>query len=168
MVKYMLKIAADLENLTRLQPEGGCDDPSFFYLFKLKCERCGELTRKETCVSLGYTVHLLVGKCNRFSNLVPKCKLCLRIGTVTMISGRGIPLTQEESEAGQYAPLMLFECSGYEPVGFVFAGGWKVESLKGTTFEGLDLARGDFAEYDQMGSCPVTISNLRYTFDVME
>ena len=35
MVNYMLKIAADLENLTNLQPQGGCDDPSFSYLFKV-------------------------------------------------------------------------------------------------------------------------------------
>ena len=53
----------------------------------------------------------------------------MREGTVKMISGRGQPLAHEESEAGKYAPLMLFECRGYEPVGFVFGGGWKVESV---------------------------------------
>ncbi|MBA0774132.1 hypothetical protein Gotri_009361 [Gossypium trilobum] len=35
MVKFLLKIAADLQNLTNLQPQGGCDDPSFSYLFKV-------------------------------------------------------------------------------------------------------------------------------------
>jgi hypothetical protein len=28
-------IAAELENLTNLEPQGGCDDPNFSYLFKV-------------------------------------------------------------------------------------------------------------------------------------
>ncbi|KAG2260490.1 hypothetical protein Bca52824_079784 [Brassica carinata] len=70
MVNSVLKITADLENLTNLQPSGGCDDPNFPYLFKvssifftvydlfsplLECERCGEVTQKETCVTLNET-----------------------------------------------------------------------------------------------------------------
>lgn len=35
MVNYVLKISADLENLTNLQPSGGCDDSNFPYLFKV-------------------------------------------------------------------------------------------------------------------------------------
>lgn len=35
MVNHMLMICADLENLTDLQPQGGCDDPNFTYLFKV-------------------------------------------------------------------------------------------------------------------------------------
>lgn len=35
MVNYLLQITADLENLTDLQPQGGCDDPNFSYLFKV-------------------------------------------------------------------------------------------------------------------------------------
>ena len=35
MVNYMLMISADLENLTDLQPQAGCDDPNFSYLFKV-------------------------------------------------------------------------------------------------------------------------------------
>jgi len=58
-----------------------------------------------------------------------QCKFCGRDGTVTMIEGKGKPLTQEISESGKYAPLMLFDCRGYEPVDFVFGDGWKVESV---------------------------------------
>lgn len=31
----MLTITAELENLTNLQPQGGCDDPDFTYYFKV-------------------------------------------------------------------------------------------------------------------------------------
>lgn len=46
-----------------------------------------------------------------------------------MVPQRGRPLTQEDSEAGKYAPLMLFDCRGYEPVDFAFRGLWKAESV---------------------------------------
>lgn len=44
---------------------------------------------------------------------------------MTMMADRGRPLTQ----TGLYSPLMMFNCKGYEPVDFVFSGGWKVESV---------------------------------------
>ncbi|KAI7978883.1 UPF0587 protein GA18326 [Camellia lanceoleosa] len=130
MVNLMLMITAELENLTNLQPQGGCDDPNFTYYFK--------------------------------------CKFCGRDGTVTMITGRGRPLTQEMSQSGKHTPLMLFDCRGYEPVEFLFGSGWKVESHKGTKFDDVDLSEGQFVEYDEKGECPVMISNLRAVFNVVK
>lgn len=161
----MLMISADLENLTNLQPQGGCDDPNFSYFFKLKCG-CGELSQKETCVSLAETLPTQGGKGT--TNLIQKCKFCGREGTVTMIPGRGKPLTQEAAQSGGFSPLMLFDCRGYEPVDFVFGVGWKVESLAGTQYEDIDLSGGDYAEYDEKGECPVMISNLRFKFEVVK
>ncbi|KDP34130.1 hypothetical protein JCGZ_07701 [Jatropha curcas] len=164
MVNYMLMITADLENIASLQPQGGCDDPSFSYLFKLKCGRCGEVSQKETCVSLNDTVPLPTGRGT--ANLVQKCKFCGRDGTILMVPGKGKPLTPEISEKGEYAPLMMFDCRGYEPEGFVFGDGWKAESTAGTKFENIDLSGGEFAEYDEKGECPVMISNLSSKFEV--
>ncbi|XP_004498924.1 uncharacterized protein [Cicer arietinum] len=166
MVNYMLMITAELENLTNLQPQAGCDDPNFSYFFKLKCGRCGEISQKDTCVSLNDTVPLPAGKAT--THLIQKCKFCGRESTVTMIPGRGQPLTNETSESGKFTPLMLFDCRGYEPIDFEFGDGWKVESLEGTKFENVDLSSGEFAEYDEKGECPVMISNLRATFDVVK
>ncbi|KAK9273344.1 hypothetical protein L1049_018153 [Liquidambar formosana] len=168
MVNFMLMITAELENLTNLQPQGGCDDPSFSYYVKLKCGSCGELSPKETCLSLNETVPLPSGKGRGTTHLVQKCKFCGREGTVTMIPGKGHPLTQETSESGKHAPLMLFECRGFDLVNFSFGSGWKVESIEGTKYEDIDLSGGEFAEYDEKGACPVMISNLRATFDVVK
>ncbi|KAJ8774789.1 hypothetical protein K2173_017235 [Erythroxylum novogranatense] len=166
MVNYMLMIAADLENLTNLQPLDGCDDPTFSYLFKVKCGRCGELSQKETCVSLNETIPLSAGKGT--TNLVQKCKFCDREGTITMHPGKGKPLTQQISDTGKYAPLMMFDCRGYEPESFIFTVGWKAESHAGTKFENIDLSGGDFTEYDENGGCPVMISNLSSKFEVVK
>lgn len=157
-------ISADLDNLTDLQPQAGCDDPNFSYYFKLKCGNCGEVTAKQTCINLGETVPL--PKSKGTTNLVQKCKFCGRDGTVTMIPSKGSPLTQDHSESGKFSPLMAFDCRGFEPMDFIFANGWRAVSIEGTKFDEIDLSEGDFSEYDEKGECPVMISNLRATFEV--
>ncbi|KAJ4836970.1 hypothetical protein Tsubulata_025280 [Turnera subulata] len=164
MVNFMLMITADFENIASLQPQGGCDDPNFYYLFKVKCGNCGEVSQKETCVTLNETVQ----QAKREVHLLQKCKFCARDGTVTMIPGKGRPLTSELAEEGKYAPVMLFDCRGYEPVDYIFGSGWSAESAAGTKYEGIDLSGEDFSEYDEKGECPVMISNPRSKFEVVK
>lgn len=165
MVFYLLLVSAELENLTNLQPRGGCDDPNYPYYFKVKCENCGELSQKETCVTMSESVPLSSGRAT--ANLVQKCKLCGREGSIQMIPGQGQPLTLEQSQAEKFSGLMVFDCRGFEPVGFSFGDGWKAESTSGTVFD-VDLSGGEFAEYDEKGECPVGVSNLRQMFKVVK
>nr|GFA60515.1 hypothetical protein [Tanacetum cinerariifolium] len=91
----------------------------------LKCESCGELTDKETCVSLNEKVDLPK---RGVTNLVQKCKFCKREGTVTMIPNRGFPLTRGYSDAGKFAPLMAFDCRGFEPLEYAFSSDWEAQA----------------------------------------
>ncbi|KAG1346383.1 putative CXXC motif containing zinc binding protein [Cocos nucifera] len=127
MVYYMLSFTAELENLTNLQPRGGCDDPNYPYYFKVKCENCGEVSQKETCATMSESVPLSSGKGT--ANLVQKCKLCGREGSIQMIPGHGQPLTRELSQRELNTRLMVFDCRGFEPVDFSFGDGWKAESV---------------------------------------
>ncbi|KQK08352.1 UPF0587 protein GA18326 [Brachypodium distachyon] len=163
MVFFGLFVGAELDGLTNLQPSGGCDDPKYPYYFKLRCENCGETSAKATCVSLDEVVDL--GKVT--VNLSQKCKLCGREGSVVMIPGQGTPLTAEQSQKGEKACLMVFECRGFEPVDFAFGNGWKAESVHGTSFD-IDLSEGEFDEYDEKGECPVALSKLQSTFKVVK
>ncbi|CAO2818019.1 unnamed protein product [Amaranthus hypochondriacus] len=173
MVTFKLMITAEVENVSTIQPMGGCSDPSFTYYFKLKCENCGEVTQKETSVVLEEVFP--IPKSRGQANLVQKCKFCEREGTVTMLpdapsSGtkmRCRPLTGDDCEAGNYAPIMFFDCRGIEPVEYYFGGSqWKVETTAGTIYENVDLSGGDWAEYDEKGEMPVSISNLKSRFEV--
>ncbi|CAI0409510.1 unnamed protein product [Linum tenue] len=87
MVNYWLMITAEFENVATLQPQGGCDDPSFTYFFKVPFQTSGELTDKETCVALERSVQIPGSKGT--ANLVQKCKFCEREGTVSLIPGKG-------------------------------------------------------------------------------
>lgn len=84
-------------------------------------------------LSLWFTCEIIMVLCWMicffFSPVLFQCKFCGREGTVSMITGRGRPLTHEISQSGNYVPLMLFDCRGYEPVEFAFGSGWKVESV---------------------------------------
>lgn len=167
MVNYMLKITAEVENVKSLQPMGGCDDPNFTFYFKLRCENCGEMTPKETAVSLEEEVPL--PKSRGHAHLLQKCKFCGREGNITMTPGSGRPLTDEHCEEGKYAPMMAFDCRGLEPVEFAFMGPqWRVESVEGTVYENVDLSEGEWFEYDEKGSCPVSISKLKSVFEVIK
>ncbi|MQM16275.1 hypothetical protein Taro_049234 [Colocasia esculenta] len=164
MPLFLLSFKADLDNLTDLQPRGGCDDPNYGYFLKLKCEGCGEITQKETCVMLSETVS--VPNSRGTANLVQRCKFCARGGSVLMIPGHGKPLTLQLSEAQLPTPLMVFECRGFEPVEFVFGDGWTAQSRSGTVYE-IDLFQGEFAEYDEDDQCPVGLSNPEASFKVV-
>lgn len=47
-----------------------------------------------------------------------------------MITGKGRPLTQADSESERYAPVMQFDCRGFEPTDFVFGSNWQAESVR--------------------------------------
>ncbi|KAL2940184.1 hypothetical protein RDABS01_001566 [Bienertia sinuspersici] len=167
MVTYKLMITAEVENVSTIQPMGGCNDPTFTFAFKLRCENCGEVTAKESTLSLEEVVP--IPKSRGHANLVQKCKFCGREGNITMIPGSGRPLTDEDCESGKYAPLMSFDSRGLEPFEFYFGGDqWKVESTAGTVFEDVDLSAEDWAEYDEKGNMPVSVSNLKSRFDVVK
>ncbi|KAI3830515.1 hypothetical protein MKW98_030678 [Papaver atlanticum] len=166
MVNLVLMITAELDNLTDLQPQGGCDDANFPFYIKIKCGNCGEVSPKETCLVLADTVS--IPKSRGTTNLVQKCKFCGREGNITMIPGKGRPLTLEAGETEEYVPLMLFDCRGIEPVEFAFGDGWKVQSTDGTKYEGIDLSSGEFSEYCEKGQVPVMISNLKSKFEILK
>jgi len=134
-------------------------------ILQLKCENCGEVTKKETCVILSETVPLSTGR--ESAHLIQKCKFCGREGNIKMIPGYGHPLTLEMSDAVEAAKLMLFECRGFEPVDFLFGDNWKAESIWGTKFD-IDLSDSDFVEYDEKGESPVGISNTKAYFQVAQ
>lgn len=53
---FLLSYKADLENLTDLQPQGGCDDPSYGYFLKVSSSMNDEISRFG---DIGITLYLL-------------------------------------------------------------------------------------------------------------
>ncbi|KAL9244140.1 hypothetical protein vseg_017946 [Gypsophila vaccaria] len=172
MVNYKLMITAEMENVATLQPMNGLDDPHFTVYFKLRCELCGEVSEKDSCVSKD--VEVTVPKSTHVANLVQKCKFCGREGNIKLVPVRRpwerdlTPLTAADCKAEKYKPLIGFECCGLEPFGTYFLGPqWKVQARSGTIFEDVDLTSGEWAEYDEKKNVPVTITNLKAKLEVL-
>ena len=73
-------------------------------------------------------------------------KLCGRDGTITMIPGQRTPLTIEQSQKGEKACLIVFDCRGHEPVDFSFSDGWKAESVSFSWFSSEVLMASTYAK----------------------
>ncbi|KAK9946316.1 hypothetical protein M0R45_011785 [Rubus argutus] len=164
MVLLALRIRAEFKNIWKLEPQGGVNDRDFGYLLKVKCVNCREIGKKEVCLS--YNEAVLEGA-RKFVHLQKKCTFCGSQGTIKMLLGRGCPLTNILTEAGDSACLMVFDCSGYEPIHFSFTAGWRVQSIAGTEFENVDLSPGEFVAFDKYAQAPVEISKLSSTFAVV-
>ncbi|GJW11031.1 UPF0587 protein [Tanacetum coccineum] len=144
-------------------------------LMKLKCESCGEVTDKETCVSLNEEVDL------------PKR------GVTNLSKGNFISLAESICKFVQYDiirkdlqmkyPNKLNICStgvssakgkelGFEPLEYAFSSDWEAQAVAGskfgTKFVDIDLSGGDFSEYCEENKVPVMISNLRSEFRVVD
>nr|XP_016469090.1 PREDICTED: UPF0587 protein GA18326-like [Nicotiana tabacum] len=114
-MKFLLEISARLSNIATMVPNGGADDENTPHFFKLHCQNCQELSKRQ-CVYISES-----------------CKKCKKYGTVTLTPGYGRPFTAEDSESGAYAPLMLFDCDEMAPEGYGFNGGWKLTTVISTS-----------------------------------
>eukprot|EP00850_Spirogloea_muscicola_P008341 SM000044S15988 [mRNA] locus=s44:420753:421610:+ [translate_table: standard] len=169
MVLLLLRIRAELENVTDLQPEEG-----HTFRVKVRCSSCNEESDKESMLTAGeeYGTRLSASAPRQSravgaTNLIQKCKFCGRTGTISILDGRGRPLTAEDSEAGRFVPVLGMDCRGIQPVQFIPGDGWEAKGAEsGTTFANIDLSDGDWSEYDEKLQLPVGISNVQHEFVV--
>ncbi|CAM6090691.1 unnamed protein product [Calypogeia fissa] len=164
MVLLMLKIKADLENVTNLVPKGGSDGTEFTFYFKVKCGNCGSVSDKDSSITA--SEQYPIPKSRGQAHLVQKCKFCENVGNMCLIEGRGKPYNIEDSESSGFGPVACFDCRGIEPVEFSWRDGWSADGLKGTKFEDIDLSDGEWSEYDEKASASVGILNVAYRFDI--
>eukprot|EP00897_Mesotaenium_endlicherianum_P002238 jgi/Mesen1/2041/ME000149S01035 len=172
MVLLLVKIKCDLENLTNLVP--AADDFTFY--FKLKCPSCGELSSKESSVTVGETLSLAKDKSGHkqhqphpsskgtgVANLVQKCNFCERSGTISIIDGYGKPYTAEDSEKGNFVPIVCLDCRGMQPEEFYPREGWAAVGVESNTpFREIDLSDGDYSDYDEKAALSVGVYNFKY------
>lgn len=71
-------------------------------------------------------------------------------------------LTYTSEHAGNFVPVLAFECRGLEPYAFHCLGDeFVVESEGGVKFDSdVDLSDGDWAEYDEDNDAAVSISDF--------
>lgn len=166
MVYLLVRIKCELENLTNLVP-----GEDFTYHFKLVCANCGEVSKRESTLTADESFstqqkghkggHGNSQKDKAVTNLIQKCDLCERTGTITVVEGHGKPYTAEDSEKGALVPIICLDCRGMQPAEFHPGGGWLAEGVEsGTKFADIDLSEGEYSEYDEKAAASVGILNF--------
>ncbi|KAF8527885.1 DUF866-domain-containing protein [Hysterangium stoloniferum] len=153
MVRLLLSIKADLENVTNLLPATA--DHEFF--FQVKCNSCHETHSNFVALNRLEEHEVSGGKGNK-ANFVWRCGFCKREHTAKFEQSSPIqPYTSESN--GTFAPFLTLDCRGLEFIGFDARGMWKCEGIKsGTKFSNVDLDDGgEWVDYDEKDAVPVSV-----------
>ncbi|KAJ6519732.1 hypothetical protein C8R45DRAFT_952518 [Mycena sanguinolenta] len=150
MVRLLLSIKAELENVTSLEP---ADD--FEYFFKVTCNSCHETHPKFVSLNRQDSYELSGSKGNT-ANFVWRCGQCKRESSAKFEGA----VQAYTAENAQFGPLLVIECRGLEFIDFEPRGLWKCKGMKGTVFPDVDLESGEWTDYDEKAALPVGVSEF--------
>lgn len=158
MVKIGLQINCQFENIEELKT---CH-PNYSFFVKVKCSNCGEVSENWHDITEDTRVAEDSRNPKGF-NFYMKCKLCGRSNTIDIIEGSNATYTSDD--AGKFKTIISFDCRGVEPIKFSPREGWIAKAVEnGATFQDIDLAEDDWADYDEKNKASVGISEFKSQF----
>ncbi|KAB5594377.1 hypothetical protein CTheo_2154 [Ceratobasidium theobromae] len=160
MVRLLLQLKAELENVTDLQP---ADPDNFDWFFKVKCNSCNEVHSKDVSMNRNEEVEVSGGK-GSTANFVWRCGFCKRESSAKFEAASfAQPYTAESN--GQWAPLVTVDCRGLEFVKFDPRGAWTCKGVdSGIVFSDVSLD-GEWVDYDVKKARPVGITEIESKWD---
>ncbi|KAI0320343.1 hypothetical protein OF83DRAFT_1281208 [Amylostereum chailletii] len=158
MVKLLLSIKAELENVTDLVPAS--DD--FEYFFEVKCSSCNEKHPKFVSLNRLEEHEVSAGK-GSSAHFVWRCGFCKRESTAKF-DAASPPQPYTADANGQFSPFLTLDCRGLEFVGFDPRGVWTcVGAESGTKFNEVEYDNSEgWVDYDEKAAVPVGISDLEF------
>jgi len=156
MVILMLRIKAELENVTDLQP--ATDD--FEYFFKVKCTQCQEIHPKLIAINRKDEYEVAGGR-GGMANFVWKCGLCRREASARFEQPSSTKPYSAENE--QLRPFLTLDCRNLEFIDFDPKGTWKCVGItSGTVFDDVELDEkaSEWTDYDEKVALPVGVSKV--------
>jgi len=152
MVRLLLSIKADLENVTSLVPASD----EFEYFFQVKCSQCHEVHPKVVALNR-LEEREMSGSKGATANFVWRCGMCKRESSAKFeAASPPQPYTDANS---QWGPLVTIECRNLEFVGFDPRGTWECIGTKSTVFK-AEIEDGEWNDYDEKAALPVGVSGI--------
>ncbi|KAF8587316.1 DUF866-domain-containing protein [Ramaria rubella] len=157
MVRLLLSVKADLENVTNLLPE----NDAFEFFFQVKCNSCHETHPNSVSLNRVDERGMSGGKGNT-AHFVWRCGFCKRESSAKFEAASPVQAYNAES-SGKFAPFVTLDCRGLEFTGFEPRGIWKCEGTEsGTKFTDVDLGgEGEWVDYDEKASQPVSVMGMK-------
>ncbi|EDK44318.1 conserved hypothetical protein [Lodderomyces elongisporus NRRL YB-4239] len=157
MVKFLLKVSAELDNVTALEPYDTPQDP-FYYTFRIECTKCRTIHDKEIQITQ-YEKHEISGSRGEAS-FVFRCKECKNEHSAS------IERTKEKLEQGNSKPVSILEIDarGLDFNEFIPDGRFQAKGLDtGTLFTEVDLEDLEWYDVDEKTNEEVSIVDVKWT-----
>ncbi|EKC99767.1 hypothetical protein A1Q2_05913 [Trichosporon asahii var. asahii CBS 8904] len=155
MVKLIVEIAMELENLASVKPA-----PDYEYFFNVTCTSCREEHPKVVSFNQ-QDEHELSGS-RGSANFVWRCGNCKSCSFTPAGKDKSTAPLPYTSDSGALQPLVALDCRGLEVTKFHFRGKWVAETEGGKEME-CDFDEGEdrWDDYDEDGGVPVSVSEMR-------
>lgn len=166
MRKALLKLKADLENCTDVEPLDHEEYPHD-YGFKFRCNKCRFEHPKEVIVNRFEIVDVDLERFRRRGNFQIKCKDCRNEIYIIIIKPE-TKLTMERSKAEEYVPILEIHTHGCRVTEFILEDQFQCKNTSGEVVEEVDLRRGEWAEFDETNNLPISITNAEFALEQLE
>lgn len=157
MVKFYLKVKADLSNVTDLEP---LDEPTtpYEYTFKILCTNCREQHGKPVNINR-FEEHEITGS-RGDASFVFRCKNC-KSEHSAQITRTADKLKIEDT--GAWAKILEIDARGIEFDEFLAEGRWKCKGAETTSqFDEVDLEDAEWYDYDEKANGEVSVTNVEF------
>ncbi|CAK9439498.1 uncharacterized protein LODBEIA_P35980 [Lodderomyces beijingensis] len=157
MVKFYLKISAELDNVTELEPLDTPQEPHY-YTFKIECTKCRTVHDKDVQINR-FEKHEMGGSRGE-ANFVFRCKECKNEHNAS------IERTNAKLENGDSKPVAILEIDarGLDFVEFIPDGKFQAKGVEtGTVFDEVDLEDSEWYDVDEKTNEEVSITDVKWT-----
>lgn len=156
-MKAQLKVSADLNEVTDLEPHDDKENP-FEYTFLIQCQRCHEIHDRP--VTFNRFEHYEAKGSRGSFNLVFRCKGCQTEHTVAVERTKR-KLTNED--VGKSVPILDIDSRGLELLEFIPLGAFRCRGAGSpTVFDNVDISENEWYDYDDKAVKEVSIVGVKW------
>lgn len=160
MVKFALRLKAELEGVTDLKPIDEPESP-FEYTFIIECTNCREEHAKPVNINR-FESHDITGSRGEAS-FVFRCKMCKSEHSSSIV--RTDDSYTPESD-GKFVDILLIDARGMEFKKFIPEGLFQCKGADSKAkFMEVDLSEGEWYDYDDDAGAEVSVTNVEWSLD---
>lgn len=160
MVRYALKVEAELNGVTSLEPVDDVESP-FEYTFTIQCTNCREIHGKPVTINR-FESHDMSGSRGEAS-FVFRCKVCKSEHSASI--SRTNELVSGDDDSSHLAVILTVDSRGMEFVEFHPQGEFRCVGNSGTRFGEIDLSEGEWYDYDDKAGEEVSVVDVKWSID---
>ncbi|RCK54881.1 hypothetical protein Cantr_04585 [Candida viswanathii] len=167
MVKFLLKVQAELSNVTDLEPKNTPQAP-YEYTFEIECTKCR--TKHDKLIQINsFEKHEISGS-RGDASFIFRCRECKNEHSINIVpTGEKLRAEEEEEEEGKgrkkdkWVSLLEIDSRGLDFLRFVPNGEFQcVGTETGTVFDEVDLSEGEWYDVDENTNDEVSIVDVKW------